>query len=565
MGKLSTFLFLFFITPFLFAQSSINWFRNFGSSQNTDASIIKSRLDENGNIYTIGKFTFYSNFMDNTTTDAVFVNGQNSYVAKYNSSGQLLWINNFGGSATDFVFDNNGDLIITGGFSGTITFNDNTTFTSAVSNQPQIYNLKLNKNSGAYIWKNTLSNSNSEYRPATGMAVTVLTDNNFIIATQYYGTIPGVPVYQLMKFDANGNIILRKIMDSVNNTGVEFKGLKSDNANNIYLIGSFYSILNLNVNGGQYVIEDPSGSGSLTAFISKFNSNFDVQWGKAIGGSSADQAITLEVDKVTQKSYVSFAVNGNNINLNNGGTTPVMTNFWQSPSSGVFVTYDGNGELSNYHLYTGSGLNVGTGYVDDIQLNGSMLVLSGRVYDKPDVDISSASSFPPSNAINERIRFFVSTFNINSNSYSLLKNTYFAVDMNNQYSDPNVTGLIVPNTSKIIIAGDNNSLIPYQGSELVSFPKHSAFLFQLDTQPQTLSTKETKNDFSLYVLTDSHNKTAKIISKDAVENVITFDSVGRKIFETQSTEFDISNLKEGLYFFQIKTTQGTVTKKFLKK
>lgn len=561
MRKLFSFLFLFFITPFLFSQSNIDWFRNYGSSQNTDASIIKSRFDENGNIYTIGRFTFYSNFMDNTTTNAVFVNGQNSYVAKYNSSGQLIWVNNFGANANDFVFDNNGDLIITGGFVGSATFMDNTTLTTTVGNQPQILNLKLNKTSGAYIWKSTLPNSNPQYSPTTGRALTVLSDNTFIMASDYYGGSSGIQALQLTKFDANGTIVTQKFLGG----GYEFRGLKSDNANNIYIAGSFYGFLNINVNGGQYQLTDPSNTGSLTGFIAKYDSNFNVQWGKAIGGPSSDQAISLEVDKVTQKSYASFSVNGNNINLNNGGTTPVMTNFWQNTSSGVFVSYDGNGELSTYHLYTGSGLNVGTGYVDDIQLNGNTLVLSGRVYGKPDVDISSASSFPPSNAINERIRFFVNAFNINSNTYSLTKSSFFAIDMNNEYSGSKITGLIVPNTSKIIIAGDSNSLIPYQGTELLSFPKHSSFLVQLDKPTQTLGTKEVSNEFSISIATDNSNKIVKIISKEDLEKVMIFDSVGRKISETKNTEIDVSNLKEGLYFFQIKTTKRTVTKKFLKK
>lgn len=566
MRKQLSFLFLFFITSLLFSQNTMDWFRNFGSSQNTDGTIIKSRLDENGNLYNIGRFTFYSNFMDNTTANAVVVNGQNSYVAKYNPAGQLLWVNNFGGSATDFTFDNNGDLIITGSFAGTTTFNDNTTFTSTVSDQPQLYNIKLNKNSGAYIWKNTFSNSNTEYRPATGMGVTVLSNNTFVVCTKYYGTLSSAPAFQLMKFDANGNNIVRKIMDGVNNRGFEFNGLKSDNADNIYLIGSFYSMLNLDVNGGTYQIEDPSLSSSLTAFIAKFDSNFNVLWGKSIGGPSADQAIALEVDKVTQKSYFSLTVNGNNVNLNNGGSTPVMTNFWQTPSSGVLLSYNGSGELLTHHVYNGSGFNVGQGYADDIQLNGNTLVLSGRVYDKPDVDISSASSFPPTNAINERIRFFVNVFNVDGNTFSLTKSRYFAIDMNNFYADPNLTGIPVPNSSKMIITGDSGSLIPYQGTELLAFPKHSAFLFQVDTQTSTLGTKDVSGDSSnLFVATDSNNKIAKIISEEAVEKVIVFDPAGRKISETNKKEIDISNFKEGLYFFQIKTTKRTVTKKFLKK
>lgn len=565
MRKYLSFLFLLFASSFLFSQSNnLEWFRNFGSAPNTDATIRKSLMDENGNIYNIGRFTFYSNFMDNTATNAVIVNGQNSYVAKYSPSGQLLWSNNFGGEVVDFAFDNNGDLIVTGGFATSATFNDNTTFTSSLSGQPQLYNIKLNKNTGTYIWKQTFSNSIMAFSPATGMGVTVLSDNSIVVCTRYYGNMAGIPAFQLMKFDANGNNLVKKVMDNVNNSGTEFNGLQSDNADNIYLIGSFYSMLNLDVNGGMYKIEDPSLSSSLTAFIAKYDSNFNVLWGKAIGGPSADQAIALAVDKATQKSYFSLTVNGNNVNLNNGGTTPVLTNFWQTQSSGVLLNYDGSGTLLTHHIYTGSGLNVGQAYADDIQLKGSTLVLSGRVYDKPDIDISSGSEIPPSNSINERIRFFVSVFNVNGNTYSLTKSRYFAIDMNNAFADPSIIGHVVPNTSKLIVAGDNNSLIPYQGTELLSHPKHSAFMFQFDTQ--ALDTKEVSgNASSLFVGSDSNNKIAKIISKEALEYLTVYDAAGRKILDTNNTEIDISNFKEGIYFFQIKTTTRTVTKKFQKK
>lgn len=64
------------------------------------------------------------------------VNGQNSYIGKYSPSGQFLWSDNFCGTLVDFTFDNNGDIIVTGGFIDTDAFNDTNTSTSSPASQP---------------------------------------------------------------------------------------------------------------------------------------------------------------------------------------------------------------------------------------------------------------------------------------------------------------------------------------------------------------------------------------------------------------------------------------------
>ena len=65
-------------------EASLNWSRFF-SSANSKSSID----DELGNIYTAGEFYEYSNFKDNTTLNAIYAQGRDGYIAKYNENGEL--------------------------------------------------------------------------------------------------------------------------------------------------------------------------------------------------------------------------------------------------------------------------------------------------------------------------------------------------------------------------------------------------------------------------------------------------------------------------------------------
>ena len=82
---------------------------------------------------------------------------------------------------------------------------------------------------------------------------------------------------------------------------------------------------------------------------------------------------------------------------------------------------------------------------------------------------------------------------------------------------------------------------------------------------QNLSVNNTENNsFRIYP-----NPTSGVIfidglDPDKLEYVEVYSSDGKKMFETYSARFDISNLQSGIYFLEITTSQGLLTKRFIK-
>ncbi len=72
------------------------------------------------------------------------------------------------------------------------------------------------------------------------------------------------------------------------------------------------------------------------------------------------------------------------------------------------------------------------------------------------------------------------------------------------------------------------------------------------------------SDDKITITTD--NNIAKITfdpENITILNIWVCNTSGKKLFETKSTELDLSNYASGTYFIQIKTTTGIITKKII--
>ena len=121
--------------------------------------------DDQKNTYMAGYFYDFSNFKDNTTLNAIYPRGANDgYIAKYNEDGELQWVNTFGGSLDDRVYDikldSEGNIIVLGSITKTATFSDGEELGNLNSGANQRYTviLKLNGNTGEIIWKHMSQN-----------------------------------------------------------------------------------------------------------------------------------------------------------------------------------------------------------------------------------------------------------------------------------------------------------------------------------------------------------------------------------------------------------------------
>jgi len=48
-----------------------------------------------------------------------------------------------------------------------------------------------------------------------------------------------------------------------------------------------------------------------------------------------------------------------------------------------------------------------------------------------------------------------------------------------------------------------------------------------------------------------------------LKEICLHDLLGKQILSTKENDIDVSNLNEGIYFAQVKTVEGVITKKFV--
>lgn len=287
------FLTLFFSAK-LFSQS--NWINSAGGLTHDEALDVCH--DQNGNYYVTGYFTNAANFGSLSLTGFGF---SDIFIAKYNSSGQPQWVKKAGGSGPDRGYsiycDQNGNLFVTGYFTGPATF-ESTTLNSS-GNTQDVFIAKYDTN-GNLQWVNSVGGNYGD----TGYGITSDSDGNVIATGQFKGTatfgsstltsvidpntnLPSFDVF-VVKYNSNGNFLW------VQNGAAEFDDrgmdLATDNLKNIFVVGQYSDtilfdnvynnqvmnagfVLKLDENGVEQTFKSMSGVQTLVYSVAIDNSN----------------------------------------------------------------------------------------------------------------------------------------------------------------------------------------------------------------------------------------------------------------------------------------------------
>ena len=166
-----------------------NWAKRAGGNDSDDAYGIA--VDEVGNNYITGYFKNTAHFGEGASqVSLTSVGGADIYIAKYNTYGELIWINQAGGAdgfdwSTDITIDNDNNLIITGFFDTQVTFGEGSsavTLTASGDNR-DIYIAKYS-NSGDFLWAYGAGGDEND----TGSELTVDDENNFYLVGNFKGS-----------------------------------------------------------------------------------------------------------------------------------------------------------------------------------------------------------------------------------------------------------------------------------------------------------------------------------------------------------------------------------------
>jgi PKD repeat protein len=339
---------------------------------NLDDYFFGSEADDD-NIY----MTFYTGSTNLPTTTGAYqtsvTGGGDSYVAKFSTSGSLVWGTYYGGSNPEqgqaVTVDKNGNVYNAG-----ITTSSNFpvtsgAFQSTYSSGQDAYLLKLSS-SGTRQWATFFGGT------ADDIVARIVTDtadevyilgytmsSNLPVSSGAFQTSIGSSTYRdafLAKFSASGS---RKWATYIGGNNVELGyGLAIDTSNNVWVGGQTQST-NFPVTSGTY---QSSLSGSGDAFFGKFSPSGSRLWLSYYGGSGEEMLRRL----CAHGGYISFSGYTYSSNF------PVTSG---SPSYGgsgdAFVTefnLSGSRQFSSY--YGGSGYDESSGIGMDISGN---IYLSG--------------------------------------------------------------------------------------------------------------------------------------------------------------------------------------------
>ncbi|NQY10704.1 MAG: SBBP repeat-containing protein [Flavobacteriales bacterium] len=239
-------------------------------------------IDEDGNTYTTGYFNGTPDFDPGTGTTNLSSNGaQDIYILKLNDLGNLVWVKQIGGTdseeASDLTLDDDGNILITGFFEGTVDFNPGffVPFNLTSNGSKDAYVAKYSAN-GNFIWANSIGGSSFDYGNRIG---TDKLANVFVVGTFYSDTVdldPGadsiwvypkgsIDIY-IQKFNSDGELSWAKQIggtgiDQPNNMTVDFN-------NNVYVTGFYHNTIDMNPGSEIFNL---TSNGGYDAFILKLS------------------------------------------------------------------------------------------------------------------------------------------------------------------------------------------------------------------------------------------------------------------------------------------------------
>ena len=278
------------------------WAKSFG-----DALLdigVSITTDELGNVYTTGTFQGTVDFDPGIGIFDITAFGEEDiFIQKLDADGNFIWAKLIGGVNEEKVasikvdaFEN---IYLAGNYFGTCDFDPGiATFFYTSSGFFDHYILKLNS-SGVFEWAVTFGGSSGDFLAG----IDIDNDGNIYSTGYFSGTIdinPGVAVTEfissgsndifIQKLDDNGNFIWAKRIGGIEQERAA--SLTLDESDNVYTTGYFVGATDFNPNAGVFNL---SSEGSSDIFIQKLDQDGNFIWAKAIGGTSSDEGVSLQI------------------------------------------------------------------------------------------------------------------------------------------------------------------------------------------------------------------------------------------------------------------------------
>ena len=265
-----------------------SWMMGYGNA-NVDA-ISDLAVDNQGNIYVTGSFSGTLSMGEHSVVSA---GGTDFYVAKMTPSGSVVWLKSGGSNAAEEAYsiavDADGNVYVAGLSNDNTSYGGNS-FPSLGANDGFL--LKLDSD-GNFVYVRTLGcfQDDNAFDVAVDGANNVVVTGTYRYALQigplsFYQEARGGNDAFLVKFDADGNLLWA--MPYSSSSPDYGRQVACDASNNVYLAGEFKGTLSMDGTNMQ-------SQSDINVFIAKFNESGTVQWAAQRGASGNDSVKALAV------------------------------------------------------------------------------------------------------------------------------------------------------------------------------------------------------------------------------------------------------------------------------
>lgn len=250
-----------------------------------------------------------------TVANLESIGSSDTFIAKINSSGSLVWAKKFGGAMDNFnlgiATDSQKNVYSVGHFMGTVNFNPGagtSNLTSTLSGPYYSFDISISKldSNGNFVWAKKVGGIGDD----SPTAVAVDNSGKVYITGYFNNTVdfdPGSGVFNLstsgpsgtpdiyvLKLDTDGSFLWAKSFTSVGHNTAE--AIKTDAFGNVYFTGTFSNTVDFDPNSGVMQLTAAGDSGLPDAFVTKLDSNGNLLWAKSFSGTNFDNGKSLTID-----------------------------------------------------------------------------------------------------------------------------------------------------------------------------------------------------------------------------------------------------------------------------
>jgi uncharacterized repeat protein (TIGR01451 family) len=303
--------------------SPLQLVQQFGGAADVNSSAIA--VDSSGNSYLAGS-------TNGTLAGSPEANAgsYDAFVAKYDTTGTALWIQQLGSTGFDhgsgIAVDAFGNAYITGYTNETLP---GSAEANAGANDAFVAKYDTN---GNRLWVHQLGSKGQD----EGFAIAVDPSGNAYVTGEAMDRLPGAPQHTAVgmfvaEYDTDGNRIWVRQLGVPNvDPGAEGFGISVDASRNVYVTGFTEGTLRGS--------PEPN-AGSVDAFVAKFDGNGNRTWVHQLGTSGFDQGSGIAVDASGNAYVTGFTA----------GTLPGSPEANSGYADAFVAKYDSNGNRTWVH------------------------------------------------------------------------------------------------------------------------------------------------------------------------------------------------------------------------